>query len=209
MAEELKVEVRETRGKRNARRLREGGSIPAVLYGHGQESVSLAVPADELDTAVRRGSRVVTLTGAVSERAFVRELQWDTWGTHILHADFTRVFEDEKVEVEVSLELRGEAPGVKEGGVIDQVLHQLNLQCVVTEIPEKLHVNINSLELGAAITVADLELPEGVAVLDSGDAIVVQCVQPMVAEEEEGADAASAEPEVIGRKEEEEEGDGT
>ena len=78
------------------------------------------MPADELETALRHGSRLVSLTGAVNESAFIRELQWDTWGTHIVHVDFTRISEHEIVEVRVPVELRGEAPGVREGGVVVQ-----------------------------------------------------------------------------------------
>ena len=203
MAEVLNVQIRETRGKRNARRLRTSGSTPAVLYGHGKETISLTVPTDEMDAAVRHGSRVVTLAGALSEKAFIRELQWDTWGTHVLHADLTRVFEHEKVEVEIALELRGEAPGVREGGVVEQLVHRINLQCEATLIPDKLHVNINHLKLGESIAMAGLELPERAALLDDPETLVVHCVQPAAEFEEEAVEAEGVEPEVIGRKEEE------
>lgn len=206
MAEELHVELRETRGKRRTRRLRNAGSIPAVLYGHGQETISLSVPAGRLETAVRHGSRLVMLTGAVTEQAFVRDLQWDTWGTHVLHVDFTRISEHEKVEVEVQVELRGEAPGVREGGVVEQLLHQVELECEASSIPDKLHVNINLLKLGDTITVAELEIPENATVLRDPEQVVVQCVEPVVEPEEEIAGAEEAEPEVIGRKPEDEEG---
>ncbi|MCX7701165.1 MAG: 50S ribosomal protein L25, partial [Gemmataceae bacterium] len=117
MAEQLNVELRETRGKRNARRNRRAGKLPAVLYGHGQEAISLALSAEPFEAAVRHGARLVKLTGAVDEQAFIREIQWDTWGTHVLHVDFTRISEHEKVEVRVPVEIRGEAPGLKAGGV--------------------------------------------------------------------------------------------
>ncbi len=97
MSETLKVESRELRGKRNNRRLRARGRIPAVLYGHGQDPVSLAVPAEQFDAMIRHGSRLVTLAGAVNESAFVRECQWDTWGHHVVHVDFTRISAHEKV----------------------------------------------------------------------------------------------------------------
>ena len=78
---------------------------------------------------MRHGSRLVDLTGAVSESAFIRELQWDTWGTSVVHVDFTRISADELVKVVVAIELRGEAPGVKEGGVVDQLVHQIEVEC--------------------------------------------------------------------------------
>jgi len=207
MAEVLNVQVRELRGKRNARRLRQSGMVPAVLYGHGEEPVALSVPAGEIDTAVRHGTRLVDLVGGVQQQAFVRDLQWDTWGSHVLHVDFTRISAHEMVEVEVAIELRGEAPGLREGGVIDHALHAIQIKCEVTAIPDKIEVNINQLNLGDSITTSQLSLPESAEVLTDADAIVVQCVEPAVELEEDEGEAAEVEPEVIGRKKEEEEGD--
>src|SRR3990172_346594 len=107
MAETLNVKTRETRGKRDARRLRRAGSVPAILYGHGEANHSLAVGADEMAAIVRHGGRVVELKGAVNEKALIRDLQFDTYGIHVLHVDFARVSEHERVEVKVSIELRG------------------------------------------------------------------------------------------------------
>ena len=204
MAEVLKVETRDTRGKRNARRLRLAGKIPAVLYGHGKETVALSLSADAIDAAVRHGVRLVSLTGTLTDQAFIRELQWDTWGKHILHVDFTRVSAHEKVRVQVVVELRGEAPGMKQGGVVKQLIHEVPIECEVTALPEKLYVNINHLNLGDSIAIGSLELPPTVTILVEPEMVVVQCVQP-VEVEEEGAAAEPAEPEVIGRKKEEEE----
>ena len=203
MAELLQVEIRDTRGKRNARRNRRDGKLPAVLYGHGLETVSLLVPGERFDAAVRHGARLVKLAGAVEDQAFIREIQWDTWGLHALHVDFTRVSEHEKVEVQVTIEVRGEAPGVKAGGVVKQHVHVLSIECEATAIPEKLHVNINHLGLEQAITIAQLELPAGIVVLDDPEITVVECVEPVEIEEEAPAAAGEAEPEVIGRKKEE------
>ena len=201
MAEKLNVLTRETRGKHQSRRLRQAGNIPAVLYGHGLEPISLAIPADALALAMRHGSRLVDLTGAVSESAFIRELQWDTWGTHVVHVDFTRISMDELVHVELMIELRGEAPGVKEGGVIEQLVHQVEVECPAGNIPDKLHVNINHLKLNDSILLASLELPAKAKVLGDPEAIVVHCIVPVEKpEEEEGAEAAPVEPEVIGAK---------
>ena len=206
MALELAVEPRQTKGKLHNRRLRRVGKIPAVLYGHGQESVSLCVEAELLESAVRHGSRLVSLIGAVKESAFIRELQWNTWGTQVLHVDFTRVSEHEVVEVTLAVELRGEAPGVKEGGAVSHHIHEVEIACPASAIPEKLDVNINHLELNAAITLADLTLPEGAKLLvDDLAAVVVECVVPQEQPEEEAAEAAPGEPEVIGEKEREEE----
>jgi large subunit ribosomal protein L25 len=205
MALQLAVEPREAQGKLFNRRLRRSGKIPGILYGHGLENVSLAVAADALTTAIRHGSRLVSLTGAVSESAFIRELQWDTWGTNILHVDFTRISEHEIVEVRVPVELRGEAPGVREGGVVVQHVHEVEIACPASVIPEKLAVNINHLALTQSILLSSLELPEGAKILAADmEAIVVECVVPMELPEEGAAEAVPGEPEIIGAKDKEE-----
>jgi large subunit ribosomal protein L25 len=207
MALQLAVQSRADQGKHNNRRLRRAGSIPAVLYGHGLQNISLAVAADALTAAIRHGSRLVSLTGAVNESAFIRELQWDTWGTHIVHVDFTRISEHEIVEVNVPVELRGEAPGVREGGVIVQHIHEVEIACPASLIPEKLAVNINHLALTQQILLSSLEVPQGAKILAADlEAVLVECVVPQELPEE-GAGEAAAEPEIIGAKEKEEEGE--
>lgn len=209
MAESLTVEKRPNRGKRHAKRLRQTGAIPAVLYGHGEEPVSLSVPRDAFVSALRHGTRLVELQGAVRESALIRDLQWDTYGTGVLHIDFARVSADEKVKLTVQVEIRGQAAGVRAGGVIQHLVHQIEIECLATAIPEKIQVNINSLEMNGTILVGQIELPAGVTLLSDAEAIAIQCVEPAVEEEAaEGLAGEAAEPEVIGRKadaEEEEE----
>lgn len=206
MALQLAVNSRDFQGKHRNRRLRQAGQIPGVLYGHGLECVSLSVVADELTAAIRHGSRLVSLTGAVNESAFIRDLQWNTWGTEIIHVDFTRVSEHEIVEVRVPVELRGEAPGVREGGAIVQHVHEVELACPASVIPEKLAVNINHLALNQSILLSGLSLPQGASILaDDLEDVVVECVVPQEQSEEAEAEAGPGEPEVIGAKEKEEE----
>jgi large subunit ribosomal protein L25 len=204
MAEVLNVEVRKEAGKRHAKRLRRDGGIPAVLYGHGEQTVSLAVPREQFAAALRHGSRLVELKGGANESALIRELQWDIYGTAVMHIDFTRVSADERIEVKVPVELRGQAPGVRAGGVIQHLVHEIEIECLATAIPDKIQLNINHLELKDSITVGQLELPPGVKLLSEPEAIAVQCVEPAVEEEVEAAPTEGAEPEVIGRKAEEE-----
>jgi len=204
MALQLAVQSRDTQGKHRNRRLRHAGKIPAILYGHGLENVSLSVGAEELTTAIRHGSRLVSLTGAVSESAFIRDLQWDTWGTHIVHVDFTRISEHEIVEVRVPVELRGEAPGVREGGVVVQHIHEVEIAVPASSIPDKLAVNINHLMLEQSILLSSLELPQGAKILAADlEAIVVECVVPVEMPEEGMGEAVPGEPEIIGAKEKE------
>ncbi len=202
MAEQLQVESRVVGGKHENRRLRQAGKVPAVLYGHGRENVCLSVLADQLDTAVRHGGRMIELTGAVSESAFIREVQWNTWGTAVLHVDFNRVSADEKIEVQVAVELRGEAPGLREGGVVDQQMHQVTMECPASSIPEKLELSVNQLALNESLTVADLELPKGASIAESESTVIVSC-NPPIEVPEEVEEAAAGEPEVIGAKEKE------
>ena len=205
--EVLNASIRESRGTREARRMRAQGQTPAILYGHGKESVSLALCASELSIFLRRGGKVTKLAGAVSDNALVRDVQWDAMGNEILHIDFTRVSLSEQVETNVAIDLRGEAPGIRSGGVIQHLLHEVQLKCSVQSIPDRLHVSVGSLELGQTITVADLVLPADAEALADSTVVIVQCVEPAAELEEEAAVADGAEPEVIGRKESDEEGD--
>ena len=204
--ETLNVELRTTLGKRNNRRLRADGKIPAVLYGHKKESISLAIPAENVSAVIRRGNRFVQLRGALTEKALIKECQWDTWGTNVLHLDLTRVGEHEKIKVQVALELRGEAPGTHEGGVVKLLVHEVELECEAAAVPEKLEVNINHLELNKSIHVHELVLPQGATVLSDPNAAIVTC-EPAVEVSDEDLEAKSDEgeqPEVIGRKKEDE-----
>jgi large subunit ribosomal protein L25 len=203
----LTVQLRDGGGKRVNRRLRGSGQIPAVLYGHQQGSKSLTLSAEELNAAIRHGNRFVALEGGVSENAFIKDVQWNTWGTEVLHVDFARVSAHEKVRVTVAVELRGAAPGTKDGGVVKLALHTIELECEAAFVPEKIVVNINHLELNKVLHVSDLELPKGVIALTDAVTAVVSCVEPVEVPEEGETPAAegAAEPEVIGRKKTEDE----
>lgn len=208
MAQQIPAELRQPGGKRSNRRLRARGKVPAVLYGHKMSNVCLALPADALAAAIRHSARLIQLTGAVNEQAFIKELQWDTWGKEILHVDLTRVSAHERVQAEVPVVLRGDAPGVKAGGRLVQHIHSVEIECPVDAIPERLVINIGQLEIGQFLCVKDLNLPEGAKVLANPEEVVVICHAPAAEEEEAAAPAVEAgevEPEVIGRKKAEEE----
>jgi large subunit ribosomal protein L25 len=200
MAETLNVKPRESRGKREARRMRRLGTIPAILYGHGEANRSLTVGADEMSLVVRHGGRVVELKGAVNEKALIRDLQWDTYGIHVLHVDFARVSEHERIEVKVTVELRGQAVGVKDGGVIEHFVHEVEIECEALSIPDKLNLNISELKVGDSLTAADLPLPAGVTLISDPDAVLVHCAEPRAEEDVAAPAGGGAEPEVIGRK---------
>jgi large subunit ribosomal protein L25 len=207
MAEALNVRQRPQHGKRDARRLRASGSIPAILYGHGEANIPLTVSAEELSSAGRHGSRVVELKGVVQEKAFIRELQWDVYGLEVLHVDFSRVSEHERLRLRVPVELRGQAVGLKAGGVIEHLIHELEIECPALQIPEKIEVPVGELDLDGAIHAGELKLPHGVLLVADPDQVVVQCVMPQAEQEVPGMEAGTAEPEVIGRKAEDEAGE--
>ena len=205
MTDVLNVAKREALGSRNSRRLRAAGQVPAVLYGAGKDSVSLAVPTEQIEGAIRQGTKFVNLEGAVSDSALISEVQWDPFGLEVLHIDLARASAGDTAQITVPVVLKGTAPGVRAGGVVAHQLHAIALECPVTAIPENIEVNVNKLELEGVILVAELELPEGSKALVGDDKVVVQCVEA-VEELDEEATAAdlSAEPEVIGRKAEDE-----
>ena len=192
----LQTETREGRGTRRSEKLRKLGKVPAVVYGHKEKTLSVSVGHDVLLSAVRHGARIVDvqLDGKV-EKAQIMELQWDYLGKDVLHVDFKRVSADERITITVPVELKGIAPGIAAGGLLDQPLHTLRIECPVLAVPDTIKVNINELQIDSAVHVRDLKLPEGVKVLDEGDAIVVQIKTPAA---DADADAeGTAEPEII------------
>lgn len=204
MAESVQLEThkREGRGSQRAKRLRQARQIPAVLYGHKEETVAVALSGDELHKAVRHGARVVDLKfDGKLEKALIKDIQWDHLGHDILHVDFERVSADERITVTVPIQLRGTAAGAAEGGRLDQPLHTLSVECPAISVPDSIRVNISELKIGGAIYVRDLHLPEGVKAMTDPDAIVVHMTAPIAEPEAPAAPAAeSAEPEVIGRQ---------
>jgi large subunit ribosomal protein L25 len=206
----LKLDRRDAKGTRAARRLRREGRIPVVLYGHGQESLTLAASAHDLAAAVATGHKVFDLeVDGKREKGLLKDLQYEPLGIEILHADFTRVAADERVTISVPLRLVGTPVGVtQEEGVLHQTVHELEIECLALEIPEEIKVQVSELALNDSIAVKDLELPHGVTTeLDPETAVCT--VSPPALEEEEEAPAEgeveiAAEPEVIGRKPEEE-----
>lgn len=208
MAEILHVEVRAERGKRRIRRLRASGKIPAILYGHGEETVSLSAQTREVDAAIRHGSRVVDLEGEVKESALIREVQWNALGTHVLHLDLTRVSATERVKTEVQVVLVGDAPGVHHGGILDHLMHTLEIECPAASIPDKITLKINDLQLDQVIHAGDLQMPEGVDLVTEATRTVVSCMTPTGRDRDEELEASEgAEPEIIGRKADDEDDD--
>lgn len=200
----LVTQPRDGRGTRAARRLRRQGLIPAVIYGHKEATISVALPEEELGKAIRQGVHVVDLQSDGNvQKVLIRDVQWDHLGKELMHVDFTRVAADERVVVTVPVEIRGTAPGISEGGVLDQPIHSLSVECPVVSVPESIRVNVGELQLGQALHVKDLVLPPGVKAMADPETIVVHvAVKQMEAEPVAAAAVVpeQAEPEVIGRQ---------
>ena len=201
----LKTEPRPGKGSRDANRLRKAGRVPAVVYGHKEETVPITVSRDELAFALRHHARTVDLDlNGKAETVLIQQVQHDHLGSGLVHVDFRRVSKDERVRTTVEIELRGTAPGATGGGVLDQPLHKIHVECPAISIPESIRVKIDSLLLGQAIHVKELELPPGVKALDDPDLVVVQVKMQHVPVVEPTAPLAegAAEPEVITKKKE-------
>jgi large subunit ribosomal protein L25 len=201
----LKTQPRKEHGKMHARRLRRQGLVPGVIYGHKEATLAVSCDGEVLGHAVRHGVRVLDVqAGGKVEKALIKELQWDHLGKEILHVDFARVAADERVEVNVRVELRGTAIGIAAGGVVDQPIHLLPVECLAIAVPDSIRVSVTELQLGQAIHVRELVLPEGVKVLADPEAVVVQVIakliEPEAAPAPEAAAAEPAEPEVIRRE---------
>ncbi len=208
MAESFSMDAkpRADHGSRAARRMRAKGQLPAVIYGHKEETIPVTVPMDEFQKALRHGARLVDLvTNGKAQKTLIREVQWDYLGQDIVHVDFARVSADERIKVDVRLEIKGTAPGSTGGGVLEQPMHALHIECLAMSVPESIRVNVGHLQVGQAIHVKELELPEGVKALVDPEAVVVHVMAPRVeAAPEAAAPVATeqAEPEVIKREKE-------
>ena len=200
-AEALVVEKRETTGTLRIRRLRKEGKVPAVLYGHGQENVNLSVDSRALAKMVDHGHYVVALSGAVSETAMIKDVQWDAFGSEILHIDLARVDASEAIEVSLPLHVKGESPGAGLGGMVSQLSHELKISCPANMVPDFLDISIDDLQLDGHVTAGDVELPKGASLIGDPAETLITCAMPRGEEAPSDGDAPS-EPEVIGEKKE-------
>jgi large subunit ribosomal protein L25 len=197
MAEQKLVgEKREGTGKGVNRKLRAAGRVPAVLYGHGMEPVSLSVDSRELVHVFHTGAGTNVLVDLVVDGtdhlAMAREIQRDHIRGRYVHVDFLEVRRDEKITISVPIKVVGDSVGVKAGGVVEHHLWDLQVECLPTNVPEAVEADISSLEIGSSLKVADLVAPEGTTILTGPDESVVAVQQPQARIELEEAEAAAA-----------------
>ncbi|MCC6428819.1 MAG: 50S ribosomal protein L25 [Phycisphaerales bacterium] len=210
----LTVTRREKVGTRYNNRLRESGSVPAVVYGRGKDPVAITLNHRDFTRLVIKGEKIFRLDVSADkdldsqQMVLLRDLQFDYLGTNIVHADFTRVSLQDRVRTLVSVHLIGEATGLKQAGAI--LMHpvsELEIECVVTELPDFVEVNIAELDVGHAIHASDVKLTPNMKLLTDPHAMVAQIViqqEIVVAEATAAPTDAAAGPEVITAKKPEE-----
>jgi len=213
----LSAQTRTGLGTGDARKLRQGGEIPAVLYGHGRDPQSITVNAREMDRLLGQfsaGSTVIELNvGGIVAKTLIREIQRHPVKRNILHLDFQQLVAGEKITVSIPLKFVGTSDGVRNsGGILEEIMHVVHLRVDPSSIQNHIDVDVTPLTIGHSIHVRDLTLPEGVAVLDEPGATVCVCAAPKTATEEtpagEAAEATgAAEPELIRKPKPEEEAD--
>jgi large subunit ribosomal protein L25 len=205
------AESRTETGKNANRRLRAAGKIPGILYGTGKAPTHVAVSPKSIGAILRSASGENTLfdleIGGARRKVILKEYQIEPIKGKLLHADFYEVALDKLLEVKVHVEVTGTPVGVKvQGGILDFVTRELEIECLPTDIPEKIVVDVSELELGKHIRVSDLKLSDKLTMLTEPDIVIVHVVAPraeevVVAAPVEGAEAeaagAAAEPEVI------------
>lgn len=200
-AAKLSATVRTESGKGAARKIRQSGGIPGVIYGHGREPQSLAINARETERLLQRiaaGSTVIELdVGGKVARTLIREIQRHPFKRSIIHIDFQELVAGETMSVRIPIVYVGVPEGVRlEGGILDQVLHELNVEVDPANIPNHIDVDVSSIKLGKSLHVSDLQLPAGVTVLDDPGSTVCVVAASRAAESEAEAPGAP-EPELI------------
>jgi len=199
----LSASVRTSVGTRSSRVLRKEGRLPAVVYGHGEAVQAISVVQRDFELAQAHGVHALKVDiGGKEEQCLIKDVQYDFLGTTPIHLDLNRVNLDERVRVKVGIELRGTPKGATHGGTLDQHMAEIELECLVSAIPEMLQPLVTELEVGDSLWVKDLALPEGVQALTGGDERVAT-VHAIASDDEttEGdeSEADSTEPERIGR----------
>lgn len=200
----LKAEVREQAGSKHAAKLRRQGRIPAVVYGHKQETVAISLDAHNLLEGLHHGHRLMEVQiGKKGEKAIIKDLQYDYLGKDIIHVDLMRVDVTERVKVTVPIELKGTAKGMHEGGVVQEHTDHLEIECRVTDIPESIVVLVKEIGVGDTLHAGDIELPERVELVSAPEVLLVTCSLVAAAKSAEELEAeVPVAPEVIGQVEE-------
>jgi large subunit ribosomal protein L25 len=209
----LKAEYRSGIGKTAVKKIRAAKNVPAVVYGKGINTTAIHVSLDDFVTTIhtKAGTNVVidlNVDGAKKfrETVVIKSIQHNPLTEGVDHIDFNVVSLTEKIKVKVPLHVTGDAVGIKEGGILDVVQHEIEVECLPTEIPDRFDIDVTELNVNDAKHIRDLKFPSGV-VSTLGEEEVIAAVHPPKLEEEPSPEEAPTEPELIGKKKEEGEGE--
>ena len=187
--EKLNVDIRKEHGTSAARRTRLQNKVPAVVYHSGIEATPLSVDKTSLNKALRTGQMIFEVNVEDKNQfVLVKEIQYHPVTDEIIHVDFQKVKEDEKISLEVAVRSSGEAQGVKLGGLLVQMLNSVTIKCKPAEIPEFLEINVTDMEMNTNLFVKDITLPTDVEMLTAEDIAVVSVQEPKQEKEEEVAE---------------------
>ncbi len=203
----LNAEVRKDSGTKYAKVLRKSGKLPAIVYGHKKDTVALAFNAHDFVTALHHGNRLFDVKmGDEIETMLVKAVQYDHLGKDIIHTDLVRVDLAERVKVTVPIELYGTSAGSHEGGIIDEHLANLEIECTVASIPEFIEISIKELGIGDVVHAKDIKLPDGAKLITDPEALMLTCHLVAAAKStEELEEDMPVAPEVITERDSDEE----
>ena len=189
--EKLNVDIRKEHGTSAARRARLQNKVPAVVYHSGVEATPLSVDKISLNKALRTGQMIFEVNVEDKNQfVLVKEIQYHPVTDEIIHIDFQKVKEDEKISLEVAIRSAGEAQGVKLGGLLVQMLNSVTIKCKPAEIPEFIEIDVTDMEMNTNLFVKDITLPEDVEMITAEDIAVVSVQEPKEEKEEEVVEAA-------------------
>ena len=201
METKLTAERRDDHGKGVARKLRAAGRVPAVLYGHGQETQALSVDAHDMFKVLHTSAGANVLVDLKVDKdehlVLPREIQRNHIKGTIVHVDFLVVSRTETIQVNVEIVDIGEAPGVKQGGVVDHHLREVLVECFPQDVPEHLEADVSGLDLNDVLHVSDLVAPKGVEILTNPEETVLAVIVPAVLKTEADLTIAGEEPAVV------------
>ncbi len=208
MAETLKLESRKNLGTSNAKRYRRDGKVPGIYYFHGQEVTPFTVDRKELSALLGQESSLIDVVfdGKTRKKCIIREIQLDPIDNSPLHLDLMGIMLTEKIHVSVPIHLLGTPTGVKnQGGIMQQVLRELEIECLPTEIPEHIDVDVSHLDIGGSVHLSELDL-QSLKVVGDLHRVIATVSAPRITEEKPvEAEVSPAEPEVISKRPEKEE----
>ncbi|MCG8604249.1 50S ribosomal protein L25 [bacterium] len=204
----LNIEKRENVGKQVAKRLRKEGKTPGIFYMHGEDSIAVTLDSKELYTVIHTEASIVDLkfSSGKESKCVIRDIQWHPVSDQPLHVDLMGIKMTEKVQVEVPIHLVGNPVGVKqEGGVLEQIIREISIECLPGDIPEHLEIDVSDLSIGDTFKIEQLQIDKVKILTDPSQSVAAVRVPRVILEPEVELEEEAEEPELIGEEKEEQE----